>query len=328
MSQNYMTGILHEKILQCDNLEDFRKEILNNIQTQRELWKEKVNAILAVNHYTKSEFANLCSVSRITVNKWCNGSFPQSREMFIKIGFAAHYTLEEMNQFLQRYGKYPALYAKSLEDSICIFVLNSSSLSHTYQEYEMILEKIRHEIQGISVTFQSSYETAQMLQDILSLFTEAELVEFIKNNVKTYQTAYRKFYAYVEAFIQVNNMDFATGKVHSTNSLAKGQQWSSSLRQCVYAIHKKQWFPMRKKIISLGLHLNMDVEQINEMLQLVHMEVLCAKNPVESAIIYAVEDAKLKELIFQDGTDELCCYVKKILEELQLPDGTEFLNEL
>ena len=71
MSHNYMTGILHEKILQCDNLEDFRQEILNNIQTQKELWKEKINSILMENDYIKSQFATLCAVSRITVNKWC-----------------------------------------------------------------------------------------------------------------------------------------------------------------------------------------------------------------------------------------------------------------
>ena len=323
-----MTGILKEKIINCDNLEDLKKEVLTNILTQKELWKEKINAIIEENHYTKSAFAELCGVSRITVTKWCNGSFPQSRELFIRIGFAANYNLQEMNQFLQRYGKYPALYAKSLQDSVCIFILNSNIVSHTYQTYKELLEKISFGEQEDNFFSESLYETSTALENILNLSTENELIEFINENRGLYQTSYQKFYGYVEAFIKFNNMDFSTGKTHSTYFLAESQQWSSSLRQCISAIHKKKWFPMRRKIISLGLHLNMDIEEINQMLEFAHMEHLCAKNPVESAIIYAVEDAKLKDMIFQDGSDELCCYVKQILEELELPDSSDFLNEL
>ena len=37
----------------------------------------------------------------------------------------AQYDIERMNQLLQRYGRYPALYSKNLEDCVCIFVLNA-----------------------------------------------------------------------------------------------------------------------------------------------------------------------------------------------------------
>lgn len=324
---NYKTGILEEKIIHCDNLEDLRSEVLANVKTHKEVWKEKINAIIKESGYNKTKFAKLCSVSRVMVMKWCNGAFPQSRETFIKIGFAAKYNLQEMNLFLQRYGKYPALYAKSLEDSVCIFVLSSSHISHTYEECEKIMEKIKNEMQA-EEKISMSYETSKVLNNIINLSTEAELLEFIKKNSTVYQDAYRKFYAYVEVYLKINAMDWSSDKVRSTYSLAEYQKWSSSLRQCISKIHNKRWLPIRRKVISLGLHLNMDLEQINEMLQLAQMEVLCAKNPIEGAIIYAIEDASLKNMIFQDGSNELCAYVKYVLGKLQLEESTEFLNDL
>lgn len=324
---NYETRVLKEKIINCDNLPDLQSEILAKIKTHREIWKEKINEIIEEGRYSKIAFAELCGVSRITVTKWCNGAFPQNRETFIKIGFSANFNLKEMNSFLQRYGKYPALYAKSLEDSVCIFVLNSSEIPHTYQECEKIMERIKKRMQGETV-IKDVYETSGALEKVLSLSTEAELIKFVEENSAMFKTAYRKFYAYVEAFIQINNHDPETGKPYSTHALAEFQQWSSSLRQCISAIHKKQWFPIRRKVISLGLYLNMDLEQIDEMLRLAQMEPLCAKNPIESAVIYAVEDAVIRDMVFQDGSVELCSYVRDVLIKLELQDSTEFLNEL
>ena len=40
----------------------------------------------------------------------------------------------------------------------------------------------------------------------------------------------------------------------------------------------------------------MDADEINHMLDLAQMEHLCAKSPFESAIIYALENAKLEDI--------------------------------
>ena len=80
--------------------------------------------------------------------------------------------------------------------------------------------------------------------------------------------------------------------------MAQIQGWSSSLRQCVSAINQNKWYPTRNKVISLGLHLSMDHEQIDELLELAHMEPLCAKN------------------------------AREILSKLKLPEIDSFLAEL
>ncbi len=325
----FTTCDLEDQVRRCDDPSDFRREILPRLQDERIAWKEKINSIIAENHYTRDSFARLCEVTRPAVSKWCNGSLPSGREHFIRIGFAAHYDLKKFNFFLQRYGKYPALYPKSLEDSVCIFVLNSEIYPHTYQLYTLILGKIESAMKNMRVPVSSpSYDTSALGEELLKVQSEDELVEFIKQNASSYLHKYEKFYSYVQAFIVANNYDKINDKQYSIHSLANTQGWTSSMRQCVSAIRQRKWFPLRRKVIALGLHLNMTVEQVNQMLSFAQMETLCAKNPVEAAIIYTLIDAELNDQIFCDGGNDLCDLARKTLEALDLAGDDLLLNDL
>jgi len=323
----YSTEYLHENILSCDNLEDFSTEILDKLQEQRTLWKDKIHEIMEVNEYNLSSLAKACGVSHVAVRKWCDGALPQSREIFIKIGFAAKYSLEEMNRFLTRYGCYPALSSKSLEDSVYIFVLSSKTIVHSYAICQRILDELTISIQGDD---EEEYygNTVQMLMELTSLESEQELSEFVSKNSSVYKHTYRNFYEYIKDFVEENSKDPITGEKCSMHAFAEYQGWSSSMRKCVSAIYKGNYFPMRRKVISLGLFLNMNLTQINVALRLANMEELYAKNPLESAIIYALEDAALNDIIFCDGSVDLVNYVCDVLTELNIPEAEEFLRSI
>ena len=322
------TEILRKQLLHFDELETFKRTFLPVLQSESAAWKEKIQEIITGNGYAKTEIAALCGVSRTAVSKWCNGSLPSSRDDFIRVGFAAHYNLREMNFFLQRYGKYPALYAKSLEDSVYIFVLNSSIFPHTYEFCWETIAKVRDCMQSAESIRENICSTFQLDSRLSRLETIEQLADFVEENAAAFRVPYAKLYAYIKAFITVNNTDYVTSKVFSVDSLATAQNWSSSLRQCVSAIRQGKWFPLRRKVIALGLHLNMTTEQINEMLRLAQMEPLCPKNLVESAVIYAVDDADLNDLICCDGGTELCDHVRMILEELDISDAGKLLNDI
>lgn len=329
----YTTSDIINIMNNCDNEEDLKRNILEHIKSQRESWCEKINSIMSENQYTKSEMANLCCVSRVAVTKWCKGALPQNRDMFIRIGFAAHYDLEEMNEFLKRYGRYPELYAKSLEDTVCIFLLNSKKIEHSYEKYEEILQMFARQMKMIEkdkCNENGHYETSGSLKKIMDIESLQELKEFIDSNIAMYQTGYQKFYSYVEAFIQLNNINsgFDNKNVNNVYQLAESQEWSSSLRQCVYAIYKRKWFPLRRKVITLGILLNMNLNEINDMLQLAHMEPLYAKNPIECVIIYALTEAELEEMIYCDALKELADYIKNLLEVLEIPEAMLYLEDL
>lgn len=320
----YSTTDLHDVVARSESIEEY-KQIFFNLDDQKKSWMYIIDKIIMDHGYSVSELANLCNVSRQTVQKWIKGSIPKSRSTFIKIGFAANYNLEQMNYFLQRYGCCNGLYAKCLEDSVCIFVLSSDAIEHTYKNYEKIIELIRKKLTpNIEGDASLKYETGALSLELLELQTIPQLEEFICHRASVYRKAYYRLYEYIEKFIQQNLLD----EDDNVYLLANSQQWSSSLRQCASEISQKKWYPQRNKLISLGLHLNMTLCQINTMLNLAQMECLCAKTPFENAIIYALENAELEDNIHCDGTNELCLYVRRIFERLDLAELNFYLDEL
>lgn len=73
------------------------------------------------------------------------------------------------------HGKCPQLYAHSLEDSACIFVLNAKKQEHTYACY-----------------LRDSY---------LRMDSQEEMTAFVKDVAPSFQRAYAKLYSYVIAFL-------------------------------------------------------------------------------------------------------------------------------
>jgi len=322
------TECIRDEVGFCTDLESFKSEILPRLESQQVQWAKKFAEILEESGYTKTQFAKVCEVSRVSVNKWCKGSIPKNRETFLRIGMAADYDMEKMNQLLRRFGQYPGLYSKSLEDCVCIFVLNNYSGTEKLSKYQYILKKIKENIIRDEEAEVDNVSTAKFDAQVAVLQGEAELEQFITQNIAMFSFAYHKFYAYVKMNINANYPLAAT----SIHDMADGQGWSSSLRQCVSAIRQNKWYPTRNKIISLGLHLSMDSEQIDEMLELAHMEPLCAKNIFESVILFILEDARVNNILnaaLEDyNQDELLEYTRNVLEELHLPEMEAFLSEL
>lgn len=324
----FETVYIRDEIFRCEDIDELKSKIFPMLKTQQEQWSKKVNEIIAENEYTKSKFADVCGVSRVSVDKWCKGSIPKNRETFLRIGMAANYNIERMNHLLQRYGQYPALYSKSLEDCVCIFVLSKNFGNETISKYQYILNKIKENIIRDDLVETENISTVKFDAKLSDVENEDELEQFVTDNIAMFSYSYHKFYAYVKMCINANYQGYAS----SIFDMAEGQGWSSSLRQCVSAIRQSKWYPTRNKIISLGLHLSMDHEQIDKMLELAHMEPLCAKNIFESVIIFILEDASLNDMLNVDAEnfnpDELCRFAKKILDNLELPEVETFISEL
>ena len=322
---------IRNEIAKCEDIEELKEKIFPLLHTQQTEWSKKINEIIKERSLTKSKFAELCSISRVSVDKWCKGSLPKNRETFLKIGMIAQYDIERMNQLLQRYGRYPALYSKNLEDCVCIFVLNHWSGEEALQKYEYILNKIKENIiRDENVEVQENISTVKFDAKLSEVQDEDGLEQFITDNIAMFTNAYHKFYAYVKMNITANYM--APAYAGSVFEMAQVQGWSSSIRQCVSAIRQNKWYPTRNKIISLGLHLSMDQEQIDEMLVLAHMEPLCVKNIFESVIIFILENASLNNILDMNSDDydpdELCNYARKILSKLEISEVEEFISEL
>lgn len=324
----YDTAVVSDQLSRCDDIAELKSQILPMLQDQRSRWKEKIEEILKESGYSCKNFASLCKVSEPAVRKWRKGALPQSRDMFIRIGFAAGYDLEQMNTFLQRYGRCPQLYIKSLEDSVCMFVLNSRNLPHTYKCYEDILAYIRSELEREPGSSPLLYSSMQMSEYFANLKSMEELLGFVKKCAASYADAYRQLYDYILDYMRSNSYDFVANRYVSVNSVITESEWSSSLRHCIYSIRNRKWFPLRQKLISLGLHLNMNLQELNEMLRLAKMEPLYSKNPVEAVVIFALVEAELNDKIFRDGSNDLCQFVKEKLMQLDLQESEYLIDDL
>lgn len=313
-----LTRKLNEIMVNCDNLDDYKENVYRKLISQKEKWIELINEILTTNNMSQSELAKKCGVSRTSVLNWVRGSIPQNRDMFIRIGFAAGYNIDEMNYFLKRYGRYPELYSKSLEDSIYMFVLNSDEIEHSYEACKTVFDRIETALgdRKEKVANNTSVETVVFTGYVMNISAVSELKDFIVKYKAVYQEAYFKFYEFVKDHVRDNNASYIDiNNLENIHNLAEILGWSSSLKKVIYSIFKGNWIPRRDKVISLGLSLNMTIDEINEMLKLAKMEELYVVNPIESVIMYALVDAELNDMIIP-GTDDLYQYVMKIFDEI------------
>lgn len=320
----FRTEFLKDQIERCEDVEELISCVLPMIKTQQDQWSIKFNQILQENGYKKTEFAAMCDVSRVTVDKWCKGAIPKNRETFIKIGLAAGYNLEQMDVFLNKYGQYPGLYSKNLDDCVCMYVLKKAKGKEALEQYIDIRDKICADFKMEKSEESKNITTARFDAKLSAVDNQDELEEFIVSNRAVFSLAYRKLYSTIKASISENYQ----GEAGSDYEFAEAQGWTSSLRQSVSAIRQNKWKPTRNKIISLGLHLGLDQEQIDDLLMLAHMEPLYAKNIFESVIIFILNDAELNDILNSDDPDGLCKHAKKILVELNLPELESFLAEV
>jgi DNA-binding XRE family transcriptional regulator len=336
LMDTFMTEQLSKDISACNSVEELKEKIQPILERQRAQWKVKINGIIAESGYTKKDFAEIAGVSRMTVHDWCNGSVPQGRERYMRIGLAAMYGEEQINRLLQRFGGYSGLYSKNLPDCVCLYVLKNYHGRDAAMMYNNIIanitEKMTHGGDGEIMS------TVKMNEKLSCVKNESELEQFINENSATFATAYNKFYAYVMAHVKQNyNFD-------CKNILAMSEMygWSASLRQSVYAVGRHEWIPTRNKMISVGMHLAMDHSEIDEMLGLAHMEPLCAKNAFESVIIYILEDAYRQGMLTSEAesygmqmgevksyeSDFLCEQARKIISYLNIPELNWFISEV
>ena len=326
--QELDTYDVEEKLEHCDSVEELKTEILPLLKSQKQQWEKEINRLLKKElHCTQSDFERISGFSRQSISKWCNGSLPKSRDHFIRIGLAAGYDIDRLNVLLQKFGRYPALYSKTLEDCVCMYVLLKYPKGQALQKFDELLLRIKYMVMQ-QTSCKEVKDTLILDRELSRIENDEDFMEFLAINSKSFTEAYRKLHVYIDEIIKQKS----SLKSSSVHNMAKGQEWSSSLKQCVSDIRTGKWYPTRDKIISLGLHFCMTKEEINEMLALAGMRPLYVKNLFENIMVYILTSAELNDIYVPDGEfydiDNLCNYAKQVLDELNIAELDYFLKEL
>lgn len=286
MENRRNTFDVNEEVSKCESLAELQ-EILSRNSNYYYVWKNYINYMVEKNHLNYVQLAKTCHCSRNTVKKWCReGAMPQNRETFIKIGLGFRLTLDEFNDLLMRYGKYPRLYGKNMEDAVCIFVIHHYPKDgDAYEFYRQLKEQLLVRMREYTGVVTESRNTHEIEEGLMTKESKEEFEVFVCENRKSYEESYENLEKFLKMFIEAKDEN-----IHhfvQTNSL------NFSYEKMMSALRLRGECPSRMKLILLGVNLNMSLEQINYMLSLAYMRPMCAKDNVECVIMYAVESAYL-----------------------------------
>lgn len=349
---------MYEQIINCEEIDEL-KEILDKYSPYYSGWRDYINDILLRNGLSYEKLGKICGFSKNTIKSWVkDNKVPKSREMFIKFGLGLQCNLHEMNYILQRYGKYPKLYPKSLEDAICIYVIShypKDENKNPYEIYNLIKQRFLEEIRIKNkrrFLVDSDKDTLEMEKNIIAMRDVDEFAVFIKQNEVEFMNSYYKLLDYITAFIKAENMG------SSYHSLIVGKDMDKGYEKMISNLRNWGEVPNRRRLINLGITLNMSLTEINQMLGYANMEKLCPKDKLECIILFVLanidvtspyyeinhavlvsqytENQEIKqqcnnllaELVGLKNSDEIRedveYYVKNTLQSLELDEGELF----
>jgi DNA-binding transcriptional MerR regulator len=295
------TVLMLDEVERCEDIDDLQA-ILNKNSRYFTDWKAFINNLVNVNGYSYRLFAKKCGMSHNTVASWCEkGLLPRSRDQFIRLGFGLGMSLEEMNEFLQRYGKYPRLYTRNIEDAIFIFALDHSM---TYKaaislqdRFRLIMENTP-DVNAGDQTPNGNYETMYLQSKLLSLHDVKQFEVFVSDNISAFLSSYQKLISFIDDYIKVNTLDFTDDDPQASlngflRSRIKNPGLINHYNKMISKLRSCRVVPKRNALVVLGVYLDMSLGDVNQMLTMAGMEPLCAKDKVECIIIYAIESAIL-----------------------------------
>lgn len=293
------TTDMYFQVINCEEIDEL-KQILNKYSPYYSNWRDYVNNVMLTNGLSYEKLGKKCGFSKNTIKGWVkNNCMPKSRENYIKFGMGLRYNLQEINFVLQRYGKYPRLYSKSLEDAICIYIIShypKDESINPYDEYEKIkanfldILKTKNKRKFLA---DSPNSTMDIEKKIIGFSNEKELMDFVRKNEVEYLNSYYKLIDYIEAYVKAENLG---GSYHS---LIENEKLDKGFEKMISNLKNWGEVPNRQRLMALGIKLNMSCLEINQLLWYANMEKLCPKDKIECIILYVLSNLDVANPTYQ-----------------------------
>lgn len=314
-----------------DTVEDLQT-LLRGLSSHQIRWKQYINQIVTLSGLSYEKFGKQTGFSKNTVKSWCRfGNMPQSREGFIKLGMGLRMNLEEINHLLVRYGQYGKLYPKSLEDAIAEFVIRQygrRTVPNPYAYYcdlkTYYCARIRTKADRKTSKAGYMVATLEIKERLQLLNTEDEFEQFLLENRENFLVSYKKLVDFLETYL---TSERAINRCDSNHYLLQLKQLHSGYEKMISKLRHYGEVPNRKKLITLGISLNLTLEEMNRMLAYAGMEPLCAKDKMEAVIMFTLINACLcyPDMEYEHAyfalrntkDEELKAYCKEVLENTQ-----------
>lgn len=290
----------------AESIEDIR--VLLQQLTQRQAgWSSFLRAEMESRGLTTAALARRTGVTRQGVERWKNeGVEPGTRLAYLKLGMALEMNADQLDFMLQRYGRFPKLYAKNLDDALCLFALNArqthSPACEPYREYpyghvEALKRKLHEQLALWEQTgLLAIHSPTPLIQrGLVQYSSDDDFLLFVRENKAVFLTpSYWQLEKMIESFIRIQHIDAhdASGNV-TIHGLISAGMLNASLERLCLNLRAQNTVPSRLRLIAMGLSFNMTSEMIDQMLTLAGMEPLYARDRVELVLLYSLQVAHL-----------------------------------
>lgn len=286
------TQVLRNDIGQCENQAEYEK-LVREHSSQYESWHEHVEKLRKEQHLLKYQIAEGMDRSESTVSSFLK-KIPTKREYVIMLAAMLGLDVEGTNNLLTRWAKYQRLYAKNPDDAIWIYILSKGRCMEPAKQFEGYRSVYREELNRDQVK-RTSRTTTVVGQEIETCARQAGNVspaedkifrQMVRNQIPDYQAAYENLMRFLE-----QQMESARNAYGSPNEMfADNAYFKSNYYGKMRELHRDRILPSRTFLIVLGIRLNMDADAIDQLLDMAGMGPLCAKDQVEGAMVFYLEE--------------------------------------
>lgn len=249
-------------------------------------WGKKYKELKLGKECTDNDISEYCGVNRGTVIGWKN-KIPAKRSHVIGIGMFFELDICKINKLLKRYSQYSELYAKDPEDIIYIYLIINRKSFREYENYmEQYNEIVKSKDSGENGKVKKSIGTINLKDELLTIQSDELFHDYIVDKYEYFKSQRESLYKFIN--------DCLTRQGYTLNTLDADGKLKGKFNQLVTKLKVRGIVPRREELLALGINAEMSIEEINTMLELAGMEVLCPKIILDCVLIYLLNDIALK----------------------------------
>ena len=291
-----MYGLL---VGQCENQAEYEALVAEHQSLYRN-WQEFIGPKIKKKGLKYTHIAEGCGVSRPIASAF-DTHIPVRRSNVIMLAMMLGMNEAETNDLLARHARFHKLYPKNPEDAIWIYLLEKggsdvpAALFDAY--WDVYLEESarckgnapQRYAKGTVAVFNEIKSDARKAKAacIAEASSDAVYREMVHRHIQEYGNGYWR----LEEFIDRKFEAFRT----SPNQMWENHtKFKSAYYDRMQALREDRKLPERMFLVALGIHLELDKEDINKMLELAGMAPLYAKDRLEGAVIFLLEELECK----------------------------------
>lgn len=291
------SSIIRDQIGHCEDIEEYNNLVKQHAQHYIP-WSVHICQLMSCYGVEDSAMAEGLGVSNSSITNF-KKAIPTERKNIIMMALYMGLSVEKTDELLVRWAKFSRLYAKNPEDALWIYLLEKGGSKNPKLLFDAYWAVYEEERKGYyAVAHKSSgvmQETRIMRNEIhqyaarqCSQTAAGDMVyrEMVRRHMPEYDNAHIKLMNHLE-----RHMNFLFSTEGSANQLFQNNAYfQNQYYERMKALRRTHELPSRTFLVALALHLNLDATEIDGLLELAGMGPLCAKDRMDSALIFYLEE--------------------------------------